>query len=783
MIKKSAVLTRAGMLPAAAALALMGHIAARAEIPPQTTPQKAPESELGAMRTAAAETPKDQAPVAAAPADPAKPADPAAKSSEQKPADAAAKPADQTPPATATATPSDPAKPADKPAAAAATAPASTPAVSAVQAPADAAKKDAAATPGPTTPAASSPAATPAPGAPGTPAATAALPGALPGAAPGATPPAVVAPAPPPAHPIVAIIRQELPDAAKAANPDDAKALTAYYGELIGPPMWVSDSGLTPKGKVAAEELAKAGDWGLNASDFQVPQVGTGLTPEAAADAEIKMGVAVLKYARYARGGRVNPMAISQLIDQQPPVRDPKVVLTDLSATDAPDAYLRGLNPKHEQFELLRQALLKARGGTLKEEAPAVEPQDPALAIQIPPGRVIVPGGKDPQVALLRQRLKVPADVTENDTVYDAKLQDAVREFQRGNGLRADGQVGNGTRNALNAAGKPKPVAPPVTNDSKIERILINMERWRWMPEQLGKLYVWDNVPEALTRIVKDDKIIHTDKIIVGQPTWPTPTFSADMKFLVFHPTWGVPDGIKAKELAPILRKSSGGFFGIFGGGYSASAVLEAYQLRAYYNGRPVNPDQVDWSSADLRAYSFQQPPGPKNPLGNVKFMFPNKHDVYMHDTPERNLFVKSFRALSHGCMRVQDPRRFAEIILGEDKGWSPDRVRSMFGAGSQDVPLDTHIPVHVTYFSVRVDEDGKLQTFGDFYGLDSRVAAALTGRAMRFEQPSYPQQDDVVASDDYAPLSGAPGQRKGRKKQHQGPPTLADAISGIFSP
>ena len=630
------------------------------------------------------------------------------------------------------------------------------------------------------------------PVAPNAPAATAALPEAAPGATPASPPPAAVAPVTPP-DPIVAVIRQRLPDAAKGAGADDVKALTAYYGELIGPPVWVSASGFTPKGTSAAAELAKADDWGLSASDFQVPRVGAGLTPEAAADAEIKMGVAVLKYARYARGGRVNPMAISQLIDQQPPLRDPKVVLADLGATDNPDAYLRSLHPTHQQFELLRQALLKARGGTLKEEAPAApaaEPLDPALAIQIPPGRIIVPGGKDPQVTLLRQRLKVAADDPANETVYDAKLQDAVREFQRGNGLRADGQIGNGTRNAMNAAGKPKQAAAappqPMGNDAKIERILINMERWRWLPEQLGKFYVWDNVPEALTRIIKDGKVIHTARIIVGQPTWPTPSFSADMKTIVFHPSWGVPEGIKAKELAPILRKSSGGgLFGIFGGGYSANAVLEAYQLRAYINGRQVDGNSIDWSSVDMRSVSFQQPPGPKNPLGEVKFLFPNKHDVYMHDTPERNLFPKSFRAFSHGCMRVQDPSLFAEIILAEDKGWPAEKTRSMFGAGSQDVPLDTHIPVHVTYMTARVTEDGKLETYGDFYGLDGRVAAALGNKNVRFEQPVIPQQDDVVASDDNDPLSAAPGQRgkQARKKTNQSVPTLADAISGIFSP
>jgi L,D-transpeptidase YcbB len=608
--------------------------------------------------------------------------------------------------------------------------------------------------------------------------ATAALPAASSGSASAGVADAVL----PPADPIVATVREKLPKALKGASEEETAALVAFYDNLNGSAIWVSTDGLTAKGKAVVKELGRADDWGLSAADFRVPQLTSGtLSPEAAADAEIEVARAVLKYARYARGGRINPASISVIFDVSPTLIPPKRVLADITILDAPDAYLRSLHPKHAQFELLRQALLKARGSTEKEEeAPA---EDPALAVKLPPGSVIKPGGTDQQVALLRQRLKVAVEDKAKENVYDAKLQEAVREFQRANNLRPDAVIGNNTRAVLN--GQPKP--EPVTADSKIERILVNMERWRWLPEDLGKLYVWDNVPEALTRIVKDGKIIHTDKLVVGQPTWPTPSFSADMKTVVFHPTWGVPDGIKAKELAPLLRKSSGGgIFGLFGGGYSADAVLDAYQLHAYVNGHQVDANSIDWSSIDIRSVAFQQPPGPKNPLGNVKFMFPNKHDVYMHDTPEHELFSRSFRALSHGCMRVQDPRRFAEIILGEDKGWSPEKVRGMFAGGSQDVPLDTHIPVHVTYLTMRVDENGKLQTYGDFYGLDGRTAAALTGKAVRFEQPAI--QDDVVASGDGsgddAPLSGPPGQRRaGAHKKQYGAATLSDAITGLFSP
>jgi murein L,D-transpeptidase YcbB/YkuD len=814
MMMTTAGSLRAGILPAIFALALLGSLAfgprafaAEATDPAMDVPSstQAAKPSVKPDTATAAKVPEPLAPMPAEPASktaavavPAMGADTTKSTDATKPAEAAkpveaAKAADVVKPVEAANAvgppkPADTAKPAEV-AKAAEAAPAVGPPKPVEMAkgadapkPADTAKAAPAAgatVPEPVKPADAKPDPAAAPAATGakTPdATTAALP-----ATQAAAPATGVADAVlPPADPIVADVRTK---AAQGGGKGDDAALVAFYNSLNGPAIWVSTSGLTHKGKAVIKEFERADDWGLRSSDFPAPTVGASLTPEAAADAEIKISQLVLKYARYARGGRINPANISQLMDVSLTLIEPKRVLADVSMLDAPDAYLRSLHPKHVQFELLRQALLKARGKTEKQQEEEAAPEDPALAVKLPPGKVIKPGGKDPQIVLLRQRLKVAADDTAKEDVYDDKLVVAVRDFQKANGVNANGVIANATRAALNGQQAPT----PPSSDDRVERILINMERWRWLPEDLGKFYVWDNVPEALTRVVKDGKIIHTDRIIVGQPTWPTPFFSADMKTVVFHPTWGVPDGIKAKELAPILRKSSGGgLFGVFGGGYSAEAVLEAYQLRAYVNGRPVDANSIDWSSVDMRSVSFQQPPGPKNPLGDVKFLFPNKHDVYMHDTPERDLFSRPFRALSHGCMRIQDPRKFAEIILGEDKGWSPDKVRGMFNTGSSDVPLSQHIPVHVTYMTMRVDENGKLQTFGDFYGLDSRTASALNGKSLRYEGPAIPQGDDVTASADdpeASPLSAGGSQKKGRNKKQGGPPTLADAISGLFDP
>ena len=161
------------------------------------------------------------------------------------------------------------------------------------------------------------------------------------------------------------------------------------------------------------------------------------------------------------------------------------------------------------------------------------------------------------------------------------------------------------------------------------------------MPDDLGRFYVWDNLPEFETRVVKNGNIIHSDKIIVGKPSTPTPVFSARMQTIVFHPEWAVPDSIKVNDLLPRLRYQPG-FFGVGGG--TDTSVLREHELRVVYNGRPVDPAQVDWKHVDIRQFQFLQPPGVDNVLGALKFRFPNKHDVYMHDTPERNL-LRSLRS------------------------------------------------------------------------------------------------------------------------------------------
>ncbi len=514
----------------------------------------------------------------------------------------------------------------------------------------------------------------------------------------------------------------------KSDTREDVAGLTAFYTETKGQPIWTSASGFTPKALKAVHEIRNAGEWGLDASAFQLPaNPGDKAKPETLAEAEIKLSLAVLKYARHARGGRLDPTSLSPIIDRHPHIYDPKSVLEAISVADSADAYLRGLHPKHEAFKRLRQALLalsKTGGG-----GPA----------QIPAGPDFRPGDDNSQIALVRKRLGAGADGI-RETSYDTALLEAVNRYQREHGLPVTGIIDRKLRASLNETGGG-------SADDKKLRLIVNMERWRWMPDNLGEFYVWDSITEQYTRVFDHGKMTLMEKIVVGKPTTPTPTFSASMQFIVFNPEWGVPDGIKVNEIAPRLRSAGGGGGGFFffGGGGSSEILQRLGGLRVSMNGHPVDPDSVDWSSVDIRRYQFIQGAGGKNVLGVVKFRFPNKHDVYMHDTPDRHLFGGAPRAFSHGCMRTQNPVHLAEVLLAHDKGYSPAQVREMVATGqTNEIKLTTQIPVHVAYFTAEADDQGHVHYYPDLYGLDGRVAAALRGEPVHFaHEPAISAEED----------------------------------------
>jgi L,D-transpeptidase YcbB len=462
--------------------------------------------------------------------------------------------------------------------------------------------------------------------------------------------PAPVAEEPPPPKnaAIVETIRVKLKDAdlRKDANADDLAALEAFYAERNDPSLWMTEEGFSEQAQAVLDELGKAEEWGLSSQSFSVPSAATSpSTPDAQAIAEIELDLAILKYARFAKGGRTTPTALSKVIDQQLALPDPKIVMTEIAAADAPDDYLKSLHPKHEQFQKLREALAEAR-----EE-----------------------GAKD----------------------------------------------------------------------ADIERLVINMERWRWMPDDLGPRYVQINVPEFMAFIVKDGKTVYEDKVVVGKAVYATPIFSADMTSIVFNPEWTVPPTVIREDLLPHLR-AGGGWFS----SSSNLAVLKRHKLKVRYNGRPVDPSKIDWKKVNMRAISFHQPPGPTNVLGKVKFLYPNVHAVYMHDTIKKGQMDKEVRVEGHHCPRVANPGKFAGVLLAEDQNMTEEQIDKLMATGhDRAVEIKTPIPVHTTYFTAVVDEEGEVKTFGDIYKLDAVVTKALAPdlkAVVIAAKPVSPEGDEI---------------------------------------
>lgn len=476
-------------------------------------------------------------------------------------------------------------------------------------------------------------------------------------------------------NPVVAAIRTKLAssDIGKSANPDDVAALVSFYGARTEGPLWITEMGFSAKGQDALFEIEKAGDWGLDAKAFVLPAADAlPKTPDEQADAEIKLDLAVLKYARFARGGRFTPLSISKLLDQTPPVRDPALVLSEIAISDAPGTYLSDLNPKHEQFVRLRDAYLKARNGI---------------------------GDK-------------PAD------------------------------------------------------EKTIRRILINMERWRWMPENLGAVYVLVNSPEFMLYVVKDGKTIYADKTLVGTLNYATPVFTSDMATIVFNPDWNAPETVVTENLLPHLR--DGNF-----------DILKVHKLSVSYNGSPINPAKVSWSRGNVLNYTFTQKGGPTNVLGKVKFLYPNRHTVYMHDTlPVRKKYFKEkVRMIGHECVRMEKPDKFAEVLLAEGNGWPASKVKNLWDNGlNSSATLERKIPVHMTYFTAIVGDDGKLSTYTDVYGLDLKMAAAMFGDAKGFPPP--PPESARPATDDASAAAAAASRPAKRTASGDG---IAGSLGGFL--
>nr|WP_166476124.1 L,D-transpeptidase family protein [Bradyrhizobium symbiodeficiens]QIP02579.1 L,D-transpeptidase family protein [Bradyrhizobium symbiodeficiens] len=503
---------------------------------------------------------------------------------------------------------------------------------------------------------------------------------------------------------------------------NERAAIEKFYGARDFAPVWTQGGSLTPAAKGVIARLKDAASDGLNPADYPVPDFASAITPDALADAELKLTASMFDYARQAQSGRMHWSQVSgDILYPEHPV-DPNEVLAKVTtATDA-SAALDSYNPPHKLYKELKAKLAELRG---QGNGPVIEIADgPALKYTPARGKkqaeIVV---DDPRVPQLRAKL----GITENasDTRYDATVAEAVRKFQTSAEIKATGILDDKTVKAINT---PK-------RDKQIDTVLVNMERWRWLPRDLGvpslgDAYVILNIPDYTLKVMQRGQQIWTTRVVTGKPgTHATPLLTETMKYITVNPTWNVPPSIVYNEYLPALQQDP--------------TVLQRMGLKLEQNR--------DGS------VHISQPPGEANALGRIRFNFPNKFLVYQHDTPDKNLFSRDERAFSHGCMRVQNPDQYASVLLGialPNEKYTPERIRSMYGKSEIDLKFPTPIPVNITYQTAFVDDAGKLQFRKDVYGRDATMINILKNNrgkdleaVVAHSQPSYSRPATTLPS------------------------------------
>ena len=477
-------------------------------------------------------------------------------------------------------------------------------------------------------------------------------------------------------------------------------AVETFYAGREFAPLWITDGAMNERAKAAAAFLSRVDADGLEPSEYPVPEFKSGAAPEALAEAEMRMTDTVLTFARHAMGGRVHYSRVASDIVYELARPDPANVLTRIANAKNARTALDSFNPPQPQYLALKAKLAELRNAPL-EKAKAEENRPELMRMHVPEGKILRLGMSDPRVVAVRKRLDVAGD--KGNPLYDDAVLEAVKTFQTEADITVDGMLGANTVRAMN--GQPKAVRRPSIDP--VDVVIANMERWRWLPRDLGRTYVMVNIPDYTLRVVRDDKLVWKTKIVVGKPNLPTPMISAEMKFITVNPTWNVPPSIIQNEYLPALQQDP--------------QAMERIGLKV-----SQNPDGT------VRIW---QPPGDKNALGRIRFNFPNKFLVYQHDTPDKYLFAKEARAYSHGCMRVENPLKYGEVLLSlalPQERYTEDRLRKMFGGSEININFPTTIPVHLTYQTAFVDDHGKLAIRDDVYGRDARQLAVMKGSDRR---------------------------------------------------
>jgi len=496
--------------------------------------------------------------------------------------------------------------------------------------------------------------------------------------------------------------------------------LPKFYERRLYSPAWSDEHGATRLADDFLGALRRADAEGLRAEDYHLAGIEAvlaavrtddaksrpALAPDRWAELDLLLTDAFLVYGAHLQAGRVNPETLTPEWVSNRRTADIAAVLESALASGSIARWLESLVPSQDGYRRLREALARYRVVATGGGWPT-----------IPDAATLQRGDSGNAVGALRERLRLEDDLVERAADdhgvdrFDAGLELALQKFQRRHGLTADGVVSAATRAELNV---------PV--ERRVEQLELNLERWRWLPNDLGRRHIIVNIAAFELDVVDEDAVVLSMRVVVGRPFSRTPVLSDTMRYLVLNPYWHVPRSIAAEELLPKVERNP--------------AYLTRYKMRVFPSAGPdaqeIDPATVDWVAITPAHFPFwlRQDPGPLNALGRVKFMFLNKYSIYLHDTPAGPLFGESQRDFSHGCIRIEHPIALAAYLLRENPRWTRDSIVSALGdAVDLAVPLPEPMPIHLLYWTAWADGDGTIEFRRDIHDRDAPLWKALRAR------------------------------------------------------
>ena len=493
-----------------------------------------------------------------------------------------------------------------------------------------------------------------------------------------------------------------------------SSVIPVFYQRRGFVPAWSKEDGPLPQADSLIATIRESEREGLKPYDYHLDTIESLLSdrkekrvektpfdPEKEADLDLLLTDAFLLYGSHLLSGRVDPETLHADWIAHSPSADLAALLQSALDGNKVEETLKELRPPRPGYTGLQDALMRYRDLEQNGGWP-----------KIPAGATLRKRDRAERVDMLRNRLAITGDLdpseAEDLSLFDDAVETAVRRFQRRHGLADDGVVGPDTQAALNV---------PV--EERVRQIELNMERWRWIPHDLGDRHILVNIPDYKMRIVENDETVMEMRIVVGKEYTATPVFSGTIKYLEVNPYWNIPHGIAVEEILPKIRKDPD---------YLAKQRIRVFESWRE-NAPEIDPATVDWDQVTDRRFPFKlrQDPGPLNPLGRVKFIFPNKFAVYLHDTPARGLFQNPARGQSHGCIRVEKPLDLAAYLLRDAPRRTREALAEMMEGGVPEViSLRDPIRVHILYWTAWVDGGGTVNFRNDIYERDPPLDMAL---------------------------------------------------------